>query len=342
MALEVGDDPYEHVELETAMRLGGAMLLTAAVFALTSLPVSVPGDALGWAGAFGFVVATTVAGIVQVKRATPMRPEVLLAGTYASLAAVAVYRAAAGPNAPIGQLLFIFAISACMIHPLRRSLGVLLTASLVALLPRLYETVGPDFTATTVSSLLLVWCFSLIVAGWMTKVRHQRSEAKKATALARVDALTNLQNRRALEEALPGAVAHHRRQNRPLSVLVADLDDFKGINDTFGHQIGDDMLRKVALSLTAALRLSDPCFRWGGDEFVALLPECPFGEATDIATRVRETVALSCRTPDGRPVRVTVGAAQLGSAETGDDLLARADAELLAGKARRNAKRAVA
>jgi diguanylate cyclase (GGDEF)-like protein len=341
-ALVVGQNPYEHVELDTATRLGGAMLLTAALFALVSLPLSTPSGPLGWPGVLGFLVATLGLGLFQIKRSGASRPDTLLIGVYGCLAAGAVYRASAGQNAPFAQLLFILAIYACMIHPLRRALGVLIGATAVAWSPNLYEPLGRDFTAATVSSLLLIWCFGLIVAGWMTRVRRQRGEAKANSALARIDALTGLQNRRALEEALPAAVHYHRRHNRPLALLVADLDDFKGINDTFGHQVGDDMLRKVAQSLTAALRLSDPCFRWGGDEFVAVLPEAGIGEASDIAARVRETVALSCRTPNGWPVQVTVGAAQLGSAETGEELLARADAELLEGKARRNAQRAVA
>ena len=81
------------------------------------------------------------------------------------------------------------------------------------------------------------------------------------------------------------------------------------------------MLRKVAQSLTAALRLSDPCYRWGGDEFVALLPDADLGEATDIAERMRSTVAAACQTPDGPPRadhRRRRRAA--GSDETGDDL----------------------
>ena len=136
-----------------------------------------------------------------------------------------------------------------------------------------------------------MWVFGVIVAAWTARVRRQRADAKAEATLARVDALTSLYNRRGLEEAMPVMVSHHRRHNRPLSVLVCDLDDFKGINDRHGHQTGDDTLRKVAQSLTAALRLSDLCYRWGGDEFVAVLPECAFGEASDIATRVRETVA---------------------------------------------------
>ncbi len=341
-ALDGGTDPYENVELDTATRLGGAMLLIGSLFALVSLPLAAPSGPLGWPGVVLFLAATLVAGVAATRRAQPASPNALLAAVYGSLLAVGVYRASAGAGAPFEQLLFTVGVYACMVHPLRRAFVVLVCATGVACTPSWYEQVGSDFIAATVSSLLLIWCFGLIVAGWMTRVRRQRAEARANSQLARIDALTGLQNRRALEEALASQVSHHRRHVRPLSLLVADLDDFKSINDTYGHQAGDDLLRKVAQSLTAALRLSDPCFRWGGDEFVAVLPEAGYGEACDIAARVRETVALSCRTPDGRPIAITVGAAQLGPGQTADDLLQRADTELYAHKARRGNTRAVA
>lgn len=333
-----GRDPYEHVELDTATRLGGAMLLSTTLFALVAVLISPASGPLGWPGVVTLLIGTLALGLFQLKRSSASRPTTLLLGVHLSLIGAALYRASAGPDAPFAQVLFVVTVYACMIHPPRRSAVVLASASALALTPVLYEDVGRHFAAATVSQLLLIWCFGGIVAAWMTRVRRQRGEAKANSELARIDALTKLQNRRALEEALPGAVHHHRRHHRDLSVLVADLDDFKGINDTFGHQVGDQVLRKVAQSLAAGLRLSDPCFRWGGDEFVALLPEAGIGVAQDIATRVRETVALSCRTPDGRPVRITVGAAQLGSSESGEDLLARADAALLEGKAARRSR----
>lgn len=337
-----GADPYEHVELDTATRIGGALLLSTTLFAVVSATISPPSGPLGLPGAVALIAATLALGLVQLKRPGASRPMTLLVGAHVSLIGAALYRAAGGPDAPFAQVLLIVGAYACMVHPLRRAAGVLASASVLAFSPALYESLDRHFVAAAASQLLLLWCFGLIVIAFMTRVRDQRGEAKANSELARIDALTQLQNRRALEEALPVAVHHHRRHNRDLSVLVCDLDDFKGINDTFGHQAGDDVLRKVALSMAAALRLSDPCYRWGGDEFVALLPEASYGTACDIRARVRETVALSCRTPDGRPVRVTVGAAQLGSGETGETLLARADAALLESKARRNAARAAA
>ena len=338
-----GPDHYEHVELDTATRLGGAMLLSTALFATVAVLISPPSGPLGWPGVGAALAWTIVVGGIQVARKTASRPGTLQVGVYLSLACAAVFRASAGPDAPFGQVLFVVAVYACMIHPLRHAVVVLASASALAVTPALYETVDRHFAAETVSRLLLIWCCGLIVATWMIRVRQQRREAKANSELARIDPLTQLQNRRALQEALDIAVLQHRRHHRDLSVLVADLDDFKSINDTFGHQVGDEVLRKVAQSLAAALRLSDPCYRWGGDEFVALLPEAGYGEASDIADRICETVAASCRMPDGRPVKVSVGAAQLASDETGEALLERADVALLDTKAaRRLAPAAVA
>src|SRR5690606_24631469 len=116
-------------------------------------------------------------------------------------------------------------------------------------------------------------------------------------------------------------------------------DDFKDINDDHGHQAGDDILRCVARGLAAALRLNDPCFRYGGDEFVAILLDADLTTARTVATRVQRTVGLACRTPAGAPVRLTVGVAELVAGETGADLFARADAQLLATKAARRQAR---
>ncbi|MEA2169988.1 MAG: hypothetical protein QOF76_3288 [Solirubrobacteraceae bacterium] len=329
-----GDDPYANADLTAATRLSGAMSLVAALFALVTLPLAPPSGPLGWEGAIGFIAYTLLLGAAMLHKRKPTKPVVLLAGVYGSLGMAVLYRASAGPSAPFDQLLFIIAIYAATTHPVRRTLVVLFCASAAAATPVWYEDVQRTFWARTVCQTLLICCVGLIVCGWMTRVRRQRGLDKEA---ARVDTLTGLLNRRALEEGLPIAVSFTRRHHQPLSLLVADMDEFKGINDTFGHGAGDDMLRSAARSMNAALRLSDPCFRWGGDEFVAILPDADLSEAIEIADRVRATVAEACRTPDGHPLRITVGAAELGPGDSGESALERADAELLARKAARRA-----
>jgi diguanylate cyclase (GGDEF)-like protein len=115
--------------------------------------------------------------------------------------------------------------------------------------------------------------------------------------------------------------------------VVADLDAFKAINDLHGHGEGDRVLREVAAALRRALRLPDACFRWGGDEFVALLPDTTLEQAAAIAERLR--AATGGTTVEGQPILLTAGVAQLRGLETGEELLTRADDALLQGKAAR-------
>ncbi|MGI8624676.1 MAG: hypothetical protein ACR2NB_14630, partial [Solirubrobacteraceae bacterium] len=134
-ALDPGADPYEHVELGAATRVGGAMVLVAFAFAAISLLVSPPSGPLGWWGVAGFMALALGVGTHLVRKAEPSRPDALLAGVLVSLLAAGAYRASAGANAPFEQLLFIVAIYACTIHTVRRSLLVLAIASATACSP---------------------------------------------------------------------------------------------------------------------------------------------------------------------------------------------------------------
>ncbi|MBJ7332822.1 MAG: GGDEF domain-containing protein, partial [Solirubrobacteraceae bacterium] len=166
-----------------------------------------------------------------------------------------------------------------------------------------------------------------------SELADQREHADR---LARVDVLTGLGNRRALDEAVQVEREVTRRTRRPLSALVLDLDDFKRINDTAGHHEGDRLLKEVASVLRAHVRRPDACFRWGGDEFVALLPDTPIVHAERAAVRVVDALREHCLRPDGEPMAITVGCAELRRDESGDDLLARADAALFDAKGSRH------
>lgn len=103
---------------------------------------------------------------------------------------------------------------------------------------------------------------------------------------AHLDGLTELGNRFALQDALVREFAAGRRDETPLSVLVIDIDHFKRINDQYGHAAGDEILRRVALTLRAAVRPHDFLARYGGEEFVVLAPDCP----PELALRTAETI----------------------------------------------------
>jgi diguanylate cyclase (GGDEF)-like protein len=107
---------------------------------------------------------------------------------------------------------------------------------------------------------------------------------------ARIDSLTGLGNRRALEEILAAEIARAQRFTHQLAVVLLDLDRFKEINDSFGHAAGDVMLREVSRLLISLARQGDTVARWGGEEFVVVLPETDLAGAERFAERLRRTI----------------------------------------------------
>lgn len=164
-----------------------------------------------------------------------------------------------------------------------------------------------------------------------------RAEVERLRSLALTDALTGLPNRRYMEDRLASEVACAVRYHQPLSVLVIDVDDFKHVNDTWGHHKGDEVLAWVARFLRSQLRQCDIACRTGGDEFVAILPGTARAGAQALAERI-VTVLASLRRDSGQgdhPVKMSIGHASLGPG-TGDAeaLLAAADQAMYQRKAR--------
>lgn len=339
-ALDAGPEPYAHLDIRLATKLGGAFYLIGVAYVVIVLPLAPPehGTA-GWIGVVACLAAAVGAGVAMLRRKEPMTPETLLTLTLAGIVVAGLYRWAAGAGGPFHQLLLLACLYGCAVHPARRAFMVLALASAAAASPAIYGGAGDDFVPLLAGHLALTWSVGVLIIVWTTRVRALRREVSEAREqadhLARIDPLTGLGNRRALNEALAMAVAYARRSDLPLSVLVADLDDFKSVNDEYGHHAGDDLLTAAARAVTGSVRLPDPCFRWGGDEFVALLPGADEATAREVADRIAAAVATTCTRPDGQPLRMTVGATELADGESGDDLLARADGVLLARKARR-------
>jgi len=120
------------------------------------------------------------------------------------------------------------------------------------------------------------------------------------------DGLTKLLNRGAILEVLRTEIARAERERHPLSVLMLDLDRFKSINDVHGHLIGDMVLREAAQRMRAAGRRYDSVGRYGGEEFLVVLPGCGLDDARSQAERLRETIAGTPFASDSQPLRVTI------------------------------------
>jgi diguanylate cyclase (GGDEF)-like protein len=148
--------------------------------------------------------------------------------------------------------------------------------------------------------------------------------------LARTDTLTGLVNRRGMHDALERERARGRRAVSPTSVLIIDVDHFKKINDVHGHAAGDLVLRQVAKCVTGAVRASDAVARWGGEEFLVLLPDTPIEGAKACAENIRAKIEAM---RGDQPVTVSIGCAQFGSRESTHAAIARADERLYQAKA---------
>ncbi|WP_343735147.1 diguanylate cyclase [Acidovorax sp.] len=168
------------------------------------------------------------------------------------------------------------------------------------------------------------------------KVRLRTLELEAANRAldlqARTDALTGLLNRRGFETQMAFAVALARRSSRPLSLITVDVDHFKRVNDTYGHEAGDEVLRRLARTLESRLRGSDVVARLGGEEFVALLPDTDLNGAQSIAQALVTAMAEQ-QDPVVGTITVSAGVATMrGAEDNGAAMLRRGDAALYEAK----------
>jgi diguanylate cyclase (GGDEF)-like protein len=178
-------------------------------------------------------------------------------------------------------------------------------------------------------------------AGAVAALVQRRVEVRerRLLLLSQRDALTGLANRRVLEQRLSYEIARHRRHQRRFCVVAMDLDGFKQVNDRFGHQAGDEVLREVARALERSVREQDTVVRIGGDEFCILAPESGPQEAERLAARVRWAVAGAVEGLES--LSASAGyAIYPDDGQHADELLARADESAIASKRRRGAGRA--
>jgi diguanylate cyclase len=169
------------------------------------------------------------------------------------------------------------------------------------------------------------------------EIDELRREVQRARQDSLTDALTTLANRKGFDVALANCLADGAGEQQGPSLLMLDIDNFKQVNDSYGHLFGDKVIRTVAQILKATVKGKDVTARYGGEEFAILLPDTPLTGAAALAEQVRQTVAKSrIRRQDTHEVlesvTISLGVASYRRGESGDDFVGRADAALYAAK----------
>ena len=193
----------------------------------------------------------------------------------------------------------------------------------------------PEYFLATLRHLNTVGSCAMLAGGAYLQAQVIKESGDALRLAASTDALTGLPNRRRFAEIAEHELARSRRSGHPLTLALGDIDFFKRINDQHGHAAGDHVLRTVANLLQGALRDYDSVARWGGEEFVVLLPDTDASRAQAIVERLRQTIAESHPSFEGAliPVTMTLGVAQFADDDNWHAVVARADEALYRGKA---------
>lgn len=167
------------------------------------------------------------------------------------------------------------------------------------------------------------------------RIRQLEAELVQAGEKVREDQLTGTLNRRGLDEVFEREIAIRQRSGRPLTVALLDIDNFKALNDTYGHQAGDDALRHLARLIRQTIRPTDSVARFGGEEFLIMLPDSSLEESADIVKRLQRSLTKHFFLHDNQNLLITFSAGVTSHApdETRDEVIARADKALYQAKA---------
>jgi diguanylate cyclase (GGDEF)-like protein len=192
-------------------------------------------------------------------------------------------------------------------------------------IPAAWSAVESPLAVRVTATLLAVSIFSAL------SIRVINAQQQKLSNLAITDSLTGLYNRTLLEPTLSRVAEQSARSGSPTSLLAMDLDHFKSVNDTFGHDAGDCVLRAFSQVLGERLRRSDVVFRTGGEEFLVILHHTDWNGAVQVGEELRAITAASCLIPNKR-VTMSGGLATMRPGESWPDWLKRADKNLYAAK----------
>jgi|ERR1035437_603308 diguanylate cyclase (GGDEF)-like protein len=184
-----------------------------------------------------------------------------------------------------------------------------------------------------INSVVLIFIFGMLLG-----VGSRMFEGKEKESLS--DPLTGLANRRFFQDTLLKELRRAQRYEKQLSIIMCDIDHFKSINDTYGHNVGDEVLVSIADLMLGSVRATDFVVRYGGEEFVVLLPESTIKEGVSVAEKIRKTVesaGVVSRSRLGLRLKTTLSAGVAAypfDGETGDGLIMKADKGLYLAKNR--------
>jgi diguanylate cyclase (GGDEF)-like protein len=334
-------DPYAGNDLVLANRLSGFAWAINAAAILVVIAVAPPerGGVAGWLGAAA-VMAFSLWSAARLLRGRCGFDEMLVRSYVAVVGLAFLQWLARGGDESYQELYLVWILSVAAVHPLRRWIPFFGFAAVLMAIPPVAD--GGASAIVDVGIHIGLWAAlgavtNLVMYTHRDQRMELREEREHARRQAGVDKLTGLGNRRAFDEELGRHVARAERRGEPLALILADLDDFKSINDEFGHMNGDECLRGVGDAIASEVRSPDACFRWGGDEFAVILAGADLAGAERAAARLVDVVPRSCRRPEGEPLHISVGVAELQSGMRVGELVGAADLALLASKSRSDA-----
>jgi two-component system, sensor histidine kinase LadS len=333
-------DRYAGADLATSRRFQTGLLGLCGLLALAFLPFEPVDDQIGdagWAIAAALGLGA-VGGALLLRRRRPSFDDLLVVA-YVGIAGIALLNWLAGGGSSAYEDLFVLWLGTGAAHPPRRALTHLAAMVAALALPLLYEGASSETVTDMAAEALILVVLGVLLTAYQAGIRRERAGLEKGAEVARrlagIDDLTGLGNRRAFDEALTVETGRAARDGAPLSVGLVDVDNLARINDRWGHLQGDRCLGDVARAMERSVRASDRCFRWGGDEFVVVMPGAGGEVAAQVLGRMAETVAGECEAPDGRAIGLTWGTAELRRGASAEDLLAAADVALLERKTER-------
>lgn len=253
------------------------------------------------------------------------------------------YLVATGGESNTGPLwLYAFPPLLFYVTSLRVGTTILLLCAAIALivfsfpqLPFVTADYHMDFKVRFFSTLIFESVFCYVLEASRLNARNELvRQADSLERAARTDELTRLSNRRDMQGRLQAEFSRHQRSGHHFSIALIDLDLFKNINDNSGHDAGDEVLKQFSTLAQSVVRQTDVVARWGGEEFLILLPDTSLLQALALAERLRSEVANhSFEFRDQRlPVTISAGVCTIAKAGTLEELLRQADANLYSAK----------